>query len=121
MPKHIEDDNQKALFQWAAHIKELRWMHAIPNGGKRNAREGARLKAQGAKSGVWDIFLPLPLNGVSGLYIEMKSGNNKLTENQKEFGEAMKNNGYQCNVCYSWIEAKKVISDYIGFQTSGVV
>ncbi len=114
MTKHIEDDNQKALFQWSAHIKELRWMHAIPNGGNRNVREGARLKAQGVKSGVWDIFLPLPKNGYHGLYVEMKAGKNKLTANQIEFGQYVHKHGYLTHTCYSWLEAKKVISEYIG-------
>ncbi len=113
---HIEDDHQKALFKWAANIPELRWMHAIPNGGKRNVREAARLKAQGTKSGVWDIFLPIPTNGYHGLYIEMKAGKNKLTKNQHEFGDFVHKQGYLTHTAYSWLEAKQVICDYMGYK-----
>ena len=49
---HFEDDEQAAVFDWAAHMPALKWMHSIPNGGKRNIREAARLKRQGVKSGV---------------------------------------------------------------------
>ncbi len=112
--KHIEDDNQKALFDWAAHIPELRWMHAIPNGGRRNAAEGARLKRQGVKSGVWDIHLPVVTYDYPGLYIELKAGKNKLTENQSEFGLHLKQQGYAHHVCYTWTDAKDKILRYLG-------
>ncbi len=111
--KHIEDDNQEAFFKWADYVPELRWMHAIPNGGKRNPREAARLKRQGTKSGVWDIFLPMARHGYHGLYIEMKAGKNKLTDNQKEFGKFVSGEGYCCVVCWSWINAKKEVMKYL--------
>jgi len=109
---HLEDDNQAALFKWSNYFKQLDLMHSIPNGGFRNAREGARLKRQGAKAGVWDIFLPMAMKGYHGLYIEMKHGKNKLTEKQNIFGSGVKKNGYLTAVCYSWEDAKRVITDY---------
>lgn len=111
--KHLEDDSQKALFQWAANIPKLRWMYACPNGGRRNVREATRLKQQGVKSGVWDIFLPLTNKDYAGLYIEMKAGKNKLTKNQSEFGEYAESQLYKTVICYSWMEAKQVITDYL--------
>ena len=44
MPSHHEDAEQAALFDWAAYYPELKWMHAIANGGYRNKKEAARLK-----------------------------------------------------------------------------
>ncbi len=111
--KHEEDDNQKALFDWAAHISALRWMYAIPNGGKRNIREATRLKQQGLKAGVWDIHLPVVTMEYPGLYIEMKAGKNKLTELQSEFGQHLNQQGYAHHVCYSWIDAKDIIIEYL--------
>lgn len=119
MNKHIEDDNQKALFDWAAHIPDLRWMHCIPNGAflagdkLKRAKQMSRLKKQGLKPGVWDIFLPVARNGHHGLYIEMKAGKNKLTDNQAEFGGFAHEQGYLTHICYTWLEAKEVICDYM--------
>lgn len=109
---HFEDDNQKALFDWANHYPILNWMYANANGGKRNAREGRRLKAQGVKAGVWDIFLPLPMHDYHGLFIEMKHGKNKLTKKQSEFGQFVHEQGYLTATCYNWDEARRVITDY---------
>lgn len=44
---HQESQEQQALFEWAAYHPELELMHHIPNGGKRNPREAARLKREG--------------------------------------------------------------------------
>src|SRR5574343_479576 len=57
-------------------IPELKWLHHIPNGGSRGNDvrsqqiRGAQLKAQGVKSGVSDVFLPVKRGQFSGLYIE---------------------------------------------------
>lgn len=72
---------QAALFKWSrlasSRYPGLRLMFAIPNGGARDAITGAMLKAEGVKPGVPDIFLPVPVNGFHGLFVEMKtlSGN----------------------------------------------
>jgi len=114
---HLESDNQIALFQWArlAQTKypELSLLHSIPNGGKRNAREAARLKREGAKAGVSDIFLPVARKGFHGLYIELKVKGGKLSENQKWWTEETWKQGYYSTVCFGWIEAKDVIERYL--------
>jgi len=110
--KHLEDDLQKMIFMWSKHYKQLDFMHAIPNGGKRSIREGARLKAQGVTSGVFDIYLPIAAHDYHGLYIELKIGKNKLTENQKLFKEYVVNNGYMAEVIYNFNDAIKLIKWY---------
>ena len=111
-----ESSQQKALFTWAAlnfnKYPQLRWMHAIPNGGLRDVRTATNLKAEGVKAGVLDIFLPYPNDKWSGLYLEMKVGKNRLTEEQKEF-IAFVQRYYDYSVCYSWLEAKDKIVDYL--------
>jgi hypothetical protein len=113
---HHEELEQTALFMWAAHFPDLRWMFAIPNGGKRNQREAARLKAQGVKPGVSDVFLPLSRNGHQGLYIEMKrrksDGPSRVTPKQQQFQNAMTREGYLCHVCFGAGEAIEVIKEY---------
>jgi len=65
---------QGQCYQWAYNFrKEVRGLlHHIPNGGLRDKREGARLKASGVIAGVCDLFLPMARRGAHGLYIEMK-------------------------------------------------
>lgn len=117
---HLEDDHQKALFSWAENYPQLKWMHSIPNGAflhggpKQRARQMARLKAQGLTPGVLDVFLPKARGGFHGLYIELKIKPNKPTEKQKEFIQQADKDGYLTAVCYDWLDAKQVISDYMG-------
>jgi len=66
------------------------YLFHIPNGGLRNKVEAVKLKKMGVKAGVWDLFLMIPTFTVmhdhrSGLFIEVKSQEGKLTKNQKEF------------------------------------
>ena len=118
---HREDDEQKALFQCAAYNKELKWLHAIPNGGKRDAREGARLKAQGVKAGVHDTFLPKARGAYHGCYIEMKFGKNKLSENQKKFAIDMIDEGYCMFTCYNSGEAIDAIKLYLKLKAGETI
>lgn len=108
-----EAQEQKALFEWAEYFPALKWLHAIPNGGRRDKKEAADLKRQGVKAGVSDIFLPLPKGKYHGLYIEMKVKGNKPTEKQTEFLEYAKGAGYAVAVTYSAEEAIKVITMYL--------
>lgn len=113
---HPEHNEQTALFRWSAIMEtaypELRWMYAIPNSARRSPRQGAWMKDEGLKAGVWDIHLPAPRDGVHGLFIEMKIGRNKLTPEQTEFKNALEKY-YQFAVCYSWIDAKIAILHYL--------
>jgi len=116
--KRTEHDEQVAVFRWAQlnelHWPCLRWMFAIPNGGKRATVTAVRLKAEGAKAGVPDIFLPYPTGGYCGLWIEMKIGSNKPTGYQREWLVALSSSGYQVAVCYGADEAIAALQDYLG-------
>ena len=115
-----EAEEQAALFQWAAYYPELRFMYAVPNGGSRNVIEARNLKRQGVKSGVPDICLPVAAGGYHGLYIELKVGKNKLSENQKQWLEYLNKAGYMTKVCYGFQEARETIAGYISnWERSG--
>jgi len=113
---------QTQLFLWASwqsgKYPELELMYHIPNGGSRNAIEAANLKKQGVKSGVPDICLPVARMGFHGLFIEMKVGKNKPSDNQKRWISDLNEQGYRAEVCYGWEEASKVISEYLGIGKS---
>lgn len=108
-----EAEEQIALFQWAAYIPQLEYMYAVPNGGTRHPAEARNLKRQGVKSGVPDICLPLPKGKYHGLYIEMKVGKNKTSDNQKKWIAYLNHVGYKTAVCYGFDEAKGTILKYL--------
>lgn len=112
-----EAKEQMALFQWAniatQKYPDLKLMHHVPNGGKRDARTATSLKRQGVKAGVPDIVLPVGRGGYFGLYIELKTGKNKTTVKQQEWIRKLQDNNYCVEVCYGWLEARDVIEKYL--------
>lgn len=117
---HRESQEQISLFQWAKLMQgrypELSLLHAIPNGGKRNAREAARMKQEGVKAGVSDIFLPVARGGYHGLYIELKAEKGTLSDKQKWWIEETTKQGYYSTVCFGWVEASQVIKRYLDME-----
>lgn len=114
-----EHGEQSALVCWAKQVKktapELDLLFAIPNGGDRDGITAGKLKAEGVRPGVFDLFLPVKRKGFAGLWVEMKRANGgTVSKEQKKWGKAMVEQGYQAYVCYGWIEAKNVICDYLG-------
>ena len=112
-PEAIE---QAKVIAWARanenNYPYLWMLHSSLNGVKMTKAQAGRAIAQGMLSGVPDLFLPVPKNGYHGLFIEMKYGSNKVTENQEKFLQNAANVGYAISVCYSANEAMKRIEDY---------
>lgn len=117
-PVPTESNEQQTLFEWARRMEgkwpELRMMYHIPNEGRRTARNGARLKAEGLKSGVPDICLPVPRGEHHGLYIELKRRKNaRVTTEQMEWIEGLVAQGYVAAICRGCDEAIEVITGYL--------
>lgn len=113
-----EAQEQTTLFQWASlmsgRFPELRLLYHCPNGGSRNAIEAARLKAQGVKPGIPDIFLPCARWPFHGLYIEMKRRKGgRVSIEQKKMIIALRDQGYCVEVCEGWEKARDVITEYM--------
>jgi hypothetical protein len=83
-PRHLEDNLQRVTKRILDLIigSDALYLH-IPNGGKRDAREGARLKAQGVLAGAPDWLIITPDGRAN--FIELKVGANKQTAAQLEF------------------------------------
>lgn len=117
-----EQQEQIALFNWAEQCyksniyPELELLHAIPNGGYRKPKEAKLLVASGVKSGVPDIFLPVPKGKYHGLYIELKVGKNKTSKNQNDWLYKLNRQGYGVKVCYGANQAKKTIEKYLALR-----
>jgi len=112
--KNLEHKLQVACVKWFdlqyPEIKKLLW--ATPNGGYRNAIEAMRLKAEGVRRGVPDLFLAYPSNGYSGLFIEMKIGKNKKTIDQDQYFHMLTAVGYLCKEVRSFDEFVDLIVNY---------
>ena len=106
------------LFQWAAlscgKYPELALMYHIPNEGKRSPTAAAKLKAQGLKTGVPDICLPVARGGFHALYIEMKrTSGGRVSADQKWWIEKLTKAGNMAVVCKGFEGAKDVIERYL--------
>lgn len=127
--QHIEDAHQVAVMSWARTTRIVcnipnqtvsDFLIANANGGKRNKREAARLKAGGVKAGVSDLLLAMPRGKYSGLWVEMKrpiakgKTKPKATDKQVEWLDKMRAVGYSAHVCYGSDEAIRTISNYLG-------
>ena len=112
-----EDTEQINVIQWAgwntARFPELKWLHHCPNGGSRNRNEAGKFKQMGVKAGVSDLCLPYPKGTYCGLYIEMKYGDNRLQDTQKEFLADMAEAGHFVVTCYSAEDAIRIIEEYL--------
>ena len=91
----------------------LEWIHAIPNGGARDQIVGKKLKDEGVKSGVLDIFLPVPNTKYHGLYIEFKAGRNTLSFEQIRFKAFVESQGYLVGVFYNEGKAFDFLVKYL--------
>jgi hypothetical protein len=91
----------------------LEWIHAIPNGGARNKVIGKKLKDEGVKSGVLDIFLPVPNTKYHGLYIEFKALKDVLKPNQIRFKAFVEQQGYLVGVFYNEGKAFDFVRKYL--------
>lgn len=112
-----EGTEQEAVINWcefmAFRYPELSMLYHIPNGGKRGKSEAARMKRQGVKAGVPDLCLPVPRSGFHGLYIEMKFGKGRTSEDQDRWINNLKAQGYYCAVCFGADAAIRTICEYM--------
>ena len=113
-----EAQEQAALFKWArmqaVRHPALELMYAVPNGGKRDRIEAARLKAQGVLAGVTDVVLPCARGGYFGLYLEMKrEDGGVISAKQRWFEGRVIEEGYAYAMCAGWDMARVVILRYL--------
>lgn len=112
-----EDQAQRNVFDWARWQKgkypQLKTMYHAANEGKRSVRAGAELKRQGMKPGVSDICLPYASGKYNNLYVELKVGNNKASDNQLKFIDTINGIGGKAVIAYGSEAAISVITAYL--------
>lgn len=116
-----EHSEQACLIKWA-DLQPLpdggrvgEHLFAIPNGGERNAIVAARLKAEGVRPGVPDLFLALPRKDWAGLFVEMKRSRRqgRVSAQQREWLARLRSAGYAAEVCFGAAEAIATITAYL--------
>jgi hypothetical protein len=92
-----------SFLDWAL-VPPARWLH-IPNGGKRDAREAARLKGMGVKAGAADVLILSPSWKRDGhwefVWIELKSATGSLSRDQKDWRDWCRSIGAPWFLCRS--------------------
>lgn len=129
----LEREEQSALLQWAEFVTVegiegtlADYMIASLNGAmlggdsKLRAIQVARLKRQGMKPGVSDLFVMIPRGPFAGLWVEMKRHGGKATEEQLSFLERARAVGYSAQVAEGADNATEIIRAYL-FQGPGRV
>lgn len=124
MRNYVEHDEQVILLTWTRVMSRkypaLRRLYANANAGTSDPRRGVWLRSEGVLKGVSDLFLSSPSNGFHGLYIELKSGVGRLTQEQDNWIKESKILGYEAEMCKGWVEAAKVIGKYLSMDKKDI-
>lgn len=127
-----EHAHQTAFFCWlyqAANTdSRLAFAFAIPNGGERGKVQASRLKAEGVKVGVPDIFIPIPVMQEDdyflvvkycGLWIEMKRPDSEgkkaglIAGDQLRWQEYLISQEYCHKVAFGYCQAIEYTIEYL--------
>lgn len=116
--KMTESQEQRQLIQWCRTDPRLQFIFHIPNESVGGPGWLVRNRQMGVRSGVPDLFYPVPMKGYHGLFIEMKTKTGRLSAVQKRWLNALNEMGYLAVVAHGWEEAKCQIMDYLSIKTS---
>lgn len=144
MPRNDpEHQQQSLLFSWAklkeTQIPELESLYAVPNGSNKSIAQAVKFKAEGLKSGVPDVVLPVlmwneagrpvPQDGsgpetfascwFGGLYIEMKAPDKYPRPDQRAWADRLERQGMKViRRCTTWQDAARHILEYLGIEVT---
>lgn len=117
--KSLEHAEQVSLMQWWSlqcrrfGISE-QLLFAIPNGGQRNIITAKRMKDEGVRAGIPDLFLAVPRGKFHGLFVEMKkTRGGVVSDAQKACMQMLSENGYCVTVCHGFMDAQDAVKGYL--------
>lgn len=119
LPIRNESAEQKSVVVWwslvcASHNLNENILMACPAQAARTPQGGARIRAEGYRSGTPDLFLAVGRKGLHGLHIEMKrTTGGTLSETQKEMLFLLNEQGYKTAVAHGADQARKIITEYL--------
>ena len=115
MRRQEEHGLQAACVRWfrLAHPRLALCLVAVPNGGRRDAVTGARLKAEGVVAGVSDLLLLVPRGQWHGLCIEMKAATGRQSGAQRRWQQAVEERGYKYALVRSAAQFMAEVDGYL--------
>ena len=93
------------------HLAPL--MFAVPNGGSRDKREAAIMKAEGITAGVSDLILNIRGGLHTQLAIEMKGVKGRQSPEQKRYQRYAEAVGIKYIICRSFQDFKDEVTNYL--------
>lgn len=115
-PRDEEHRLQAACVRWF----NLKYPHlrgrlfAVPNGGRRDAVTGARLKSEGVVTGVSDLILLKSNRRYGALLIEMKTSKGRQSTSQRWWQSAITaDDEYKYVVCHSFDDFIREVTKYL--------
>lgn len=117
-PSDEEHRIQCSCVRWfnLKHRKLKGRLFAVPNGGKRDALTGAKLKAEGVVAGVADLILLVPNRFYGALLVEMKTLTGRQSKSQKDWEQIITSEGdYKYVVCHSLDDFIREVDDYLKY------
>lgn len=107
---------QAACVRWfsLSYPKLYGRLFAVPNGGRRDAATGSRLKDEGVVAGVSDLILLMSNRRYGALLIEMKTSEGRQSISQHWWQSVVCENGeYKYVVCRSLEDFMREVAEYI--------
>ena len=117
-PSDEEHRIQRSCVRWfnLKHQSLKGRLFAVPNGGKRDALTGAKLKAEGVVAGVADLILLVPNRFYGALLVEMKTASGRQSASQKEWERIVTDKGeYKYVVCHSLEDFINEVDNYLKY------
>ena len=111
--KNLESKLQIFCVKWFRLQFPTVLIFSIPNGGQRSIITATISKAEGTVPGVADLQILKAKKGYNGLFIEMKYGKGKQSENQINFQKKCEEENYKYEVCNSFEKFKEICNDYL--------
>lgn len=114
-PHDEEHRLQCACVRWyrLQYPKMKHNLFSVPNGGKRDAVTGAKLKAEGALAGIADLILLKSNRFYGALLIELKTPKGRQSASQVEWQQKITNDGYKYVIVRSIDDFKREVTQYL--------
>jgi VRR-NUC domain len=123
--KDEEHLHQSSLIEWADATRLPDWYRsadvefigdvllAVPMGHIRSLSAGARIRAEGGRAGVPDLFLMISTEEGAALAIEMKSPSGRMAPEQERWRRRLSQQGYAHAICRSVDEGMFAIKRHL--------